>query len=447
MRQILDMDAADVASLPSMWRHTTALLRFCWRVVKRFVEDRCIQRASALGYATLLAIVPMLVLGFSVFSGFQVFEDYSTKVTGWMLQYMVPTSQGVVEDYFSSVTNKTGALSIFGIIGLLVTVTALLNTVEEAFNDIWRVTIPRPLLSKFFIFWSLLTLSPILIGASISITSYFTALPLIRDVAEGASSIQNVPFLLPWLISTAAMTTLYKLLPNTNVSFFGAIIGGAVAGVLFETSKLAFTFYVTEMANYEKLYGALGTLPVFLLWLYLVWVVVLIGAEVAFCLQNPEKSKRHGSWLLRPGIRHFYKHLILLRAAQAFRQGKNINVQIIADETNISTNTLEQWFNELQQHHLLQKLAEPPNAWVPARDPGMLSLQDVHHSLVKPSIEVPEAYVDTVLGRTLGGLHFRMQREQNDFLGEVNLLDLMQKELDYDQGQSEQKDLSTMAEK
>lgn len=428
IRRILDMDAADIASLPAMWRYTSATFRFCWRVLGRFIDDHCIQRASALGYATLLAIVPLLVLAFSVFAGFQVFESYADKATDWVLQNFVATSQDTLKTYLGSVTDKTGALSAFGIIGLLFTVTALLNTVEEAFNDIWRVTTPRPLLTKFFIFWSLLTLSPILMGASISITSYFAALPVLRDMAEGASTLQHIPFIVPWLISTAAMTTLYKLLPNTNVPFSHAIIGGMVAGALFETSKFGFTFYVTEMANYKKVYGALGTLPVFLLWLYLVWVVVLIGAEVAFCSQHPEKSKRHGAWLLRPSVRHFYQHLILLRAAQAFEQGETLTITMIAKETGLGKSMLKIWFEEMEEKGLLRLLAGEKSEWVSARNPAILHLYDVHQQLNGASLEVPDTYVNTALGRTLSGVHFRMQREQSEYLGDITLQQLMNKD-------------------
>ncbi len=427
-RRVLDMDAADLASLPAIWRYTSAIFRFSWRVLARFVDDHCIQRASALGYATLLAIVPLLVLAFSVFAGFQVFESYADKMTDWVLQNFVATSQDTLKAYLGSVTDKTGALSAFGIIGLLFTVTALLNTVEEAFNDIWRVTTPRPLLTKFFIFWSLLTLSPILMGASISITSYFAALPVLRDVAQGASSLQHIPFVVPWLISTAAMTTLYKLLPNTNVPFSHAIIGGMVAGALFESSKFGFTFYVTEMANYKKVYGALGTLPVFLLWLYLVWVVVLIGAEVAFCSQHPEKSKRHGAWLLRDGVRNFYQHLIVLRAAEAFDQGNTLTINTLAKETKLGRTMLQTWCEDLEQKGLLRRLAEGEHEWIIAKNAAILHLYDLHHILNGSTMEIPEQYTDTSFGRTLSGVHIRLQREQIECLGEITVQQLLEKD-------------------
>jgi len=188
-RKMLEMDVADIASLPALFRHTTHLLRFSIRVIRRFISDQCIQRASALAYASLLAIVPMVALGFSVFTSFQAFDAMAGNISDSLLNYLLPTSQKAVQDYLGSVADKTTAISVFGVIGLLFTATALLNTVEEAFNDIWRITRARAWLSKFITFWATLTLAPILIGASITITSYFTALPVIRDVAQGASYI------------------------------------------------------------------------------------------------------------------------------------------------------------------------------------------------------------------------------------------------------------------
>jgi membrane protein len=428
VRSVLEMDAADIASLPVLWRYTSHLFHFCWQVSAKFITDRCIQRASALGYATLLAIVPLLVLGFSVFAGFPVFGDYADKIVNGALQYLVPTSQDALKGYLATVTEKTGALSIFGIVGLLFTVTALLNTVEEAFNDIWRVQVPRPVLAKFVAFWSLLTLSPLLMAVSLSITSYFATMPVLEDVAAGASTLQNIPFLIPWLISSIAITTLYKALPNTNVPFAHALIGGMVAGVLFEASKLGFTFYVTKMANYEKVYGVLGALPVFLIWLYLAWFVVLIGAEVAYCLQHPRQSKRFREWLRQPGVRHFYQYLILLRAGQAFQQGCVLQLDAIAKETKLAESLLLPWAEHLAQQGLLRRLAEPECGWVIARNPALISLHSIHQRLEDNDMDIPYHYAKKPLGSTLRDLYAHVQQERASTMGCVSLQTIVNKE-------------------
>ncbi len=430
LQRAMEMDVSEVASLPALKRHTLGLLRFFWRVINRFVEDRCIQRASALGYASLLAIVPLVVLGFSIFTSFQAFDVVAGSIRSTLLEYLLPTSQMAVQNYLEQVADRATALSIFGVLGLLFTATALLNTMEEAFNDIWRISRCRSWLSKFVTFWSVLTLSPILIGASLTITSYFAALPVIRDVAEGATAIRHIPFLLPWVISSTAMTALYMVLPNTSVPFRYAVVGGLIAGALFELTKLGFAFYVTELASYEKLYGALGTLPVFLIWLYLAWVVVLIGAEVVFCLQHPEQSHKQGRFLFRPGIRKFYSHLILLRAAQAMQSGQSLSLHELVAETSIPDNILQELMDSLCERSLLKQVVsrDSRGAWMLGTDADALSLNTIYQALSPCPMEVPEEWQHSSIGRTLSGIYFRMGREQGELLESLNLRDLMEKE-------------------
>jgi len=426
LHRLLEMDIADLASLPALARHAAQMFRFTIRVLRRFIADQCIQRASALAYATLLAIVPLAALGFSMFASFQVFEKMAEHIRSLMLQYLLPTSQQAVEQYLGSIAEKTTTLSVFGIIGLMLTATALLNTMEEAFNDIWRITRARPWLSKFMIFWSTLTLAPILIAASITVTSYFAALPVLEHVAHGANALGQVPFLLPWLLSALAMCLMYTVLPNTHVPLRQALAGGLIAGTLFEASKLAFTFYVTDIANYEKVYGALSTLPIFLIWLYLSWVIVLLGAEIVFCLQHPEQSNRQRNIYARPGVRQFFAHLILLRAAAAQSLGHGLRLNSLIEETGVPENLLQEWLDELARHGLL--FATHDGCWVLARDAHQLTLHDIFKALNPMPLSIPEAWRDTPAAQLLGNIYFRLQREQTRALSELSLHTLMRME-------------------
>ncbi len=427
---MLNMDVADIASLPALFRHTTHLLRFSIRVIDRFLGDKCIQRASALAYASLLAIVPMVALGFSVFTSFQAFDTMAGSVRDSLLHYLLPTSQKAVQDYLGTVADKTTAISVFGVIGLLFTATALLNTIEEAFNDIWRITRARAWLSKFITFWATLTLAPILIGASITITSYFTALPVIRHVAEGASYISQAPFLVPWMMSSLAMASLYTVLPNTSVPFRYAAVGGLVAGALFEWAKFGFAFYVTEVANYERLYGALSTLPIFLIWIYLIWVIVLLGSEIAFCLQHPEQSHRQNSSFQKPGIRQFYSHLILLRAAQALHVGDTLKMHDLIEETDLPNNILQEWLDQLCAIQLLRRTdsGNDESGWLPGFDSEQMTLFEIFRRLNETPMEVPQDWQETPVGRQLTGIYFRLGRERSGLLKSMNIRDIMERE-------------------
>jgi len=429
LTHLLEMDMADIASLPALKRHTLHLLRFLHRVGGRFVHDQCIQRASALAYASLLAIVPLVALGVSVFTSFHAFDVVADHVRDLLLNNLLPTSKEVVQSYLSGIANKTTALSIFGIIGLLITSMALLNTMEEAFNYIWRITRTRPWLSKFMAFWATLTLAPILIGASITITSYFAALPVLRDVTAHASTLEKVPFLIPWMMSSLAMATLYMVLPNTRVPFRFAISGGFIAGALFELTKDGFAFYVTELAHYERLYGALGTLPIFLIWLYLIWVVVLAGSEIVFCLQHPEQSHQNKIAFAQPGRQQFFAHLILVRAAQALQNGKMLHMDDLTGETGVPDNILQEWLDTLCKKGLLRAINDNGvEAWVPGMDASRLYLAEIHDALAGKTMSIPEDWCDTPIGRTLAGLYLRLERERKDTLAGGSIRDLIKSE-------------------
>lgn len=429
LRELLHMDIAELAHMGAYQRLLIRFLRFSYRLVRRFLADQCIQRASALAYASLLAIVPLVALGMSVFTSFHAFDAAATRARDMLLNNLLPTSHEVVQSYLSSIADKATALSVFGVIGLLITSTALLNTVEEAFNHVWRITRARPLMSKFMAFWATLTLAPIMIGASISITSYFAALPLASTVSAGAALFDKLPFVLPWIMSSLALATLYTVLPNTRVPFRYALVGGLAAGALFELSKFGFAFYVTHLANYEKLYGALGTLPVFLIWLYLAWVVVLIGSEIVFCLQHPEQSSRQHPAFADPGVRKFFSHVILMRAAEALQNGEILRMSMLRSETGVPDNIMQEWLDQLCSAGLLHRLQDQSGeGWTPARDPDHLSLYDIHKALADTSLRVPEEWNDTPVGKLLLGLYFRLDRERNSTLGTVSLRQLLQTE-------------------
>ncbi|RMH51681.1 MAG: YihY family inner membrane protein [Zetaproteobacteria bacterium] len=423
------MDLVEAAGMPVLQRAALLALRLVMRAARRFWYDQGFQHAAALAYSSLLAVVPLVVLGVSVFTSFPAFDKVSAHLSHLLLDSLVPTSRAQVERYLSEVTGKATALSIFGIAGLLVTAVALINTMEESFNAIWRITRARPLIAKFLTFWAVLTLSPMLVGMSITITSYFAALPILDRVSAGASAMGRIPFLLPWVISSLAMTSLYVALPNTSVPWRHAAVGGLVAGALFELTKFGFTFYVTELAHYEVLYGALGTLPVFLVWLYLVWVVVLFGAELTFCLQHPPRRVGGVGESLRPGERQFYRWMILLHAARAARQGEIVTTAQLCTALELPEHLLQEWLDDLARRGLLKQVDDHGRiGWIPARDAASLRLLTLHRILNPAPLEIPEAWRGTVPGRLLAGLYFRLARAQKGVFGTLVLQELLDRQ-------------------
>ncbi len=260
--------------------------QFLLLLLKNFSEDRCQRSAAALCYTTLLSLVPLTAVVFSVLSAFPVFESIATDIQNFVFQNFVPASSEIIQQHLEQFAGKASQLTAIGIGFLILSALLLMNTIEAAMNDIWHVSVPRKALPKFMVYWATLTLGPILMGTSLIVTSYLASLPFFTNTALLEGLWGQLLALLPFLTTTLACTLLYAIVPNTRVSIRHAIIGATVAAALFELAKKAFAYYVTEFPTYEVVYGALASIPVFLVWVYLSWLVILLGAEITYSLAH-----------------------------------------------------------------------------------------------------------------------------------------------------------------
>jgi len=220
----------------------------------------------------------------SVLSAFPAFHQLNDKIQDFIFLNFVPASGEVIRNYLQQFVDQASDLSGFGIIFLILTALFLMNTIDAALNHIWRAHRDRRLATKFLIYWSVLTLGPILLAVSIAITSYLVSLPFfVENVMLGSMK----PTLLTWMplmATTLALTMVYVIVPNLNVPFYVGLIGGVLAALLFEVAKKGFTVYVTSVPTYSTLYGALAVIPIFLVWVYMSWTIVLLGAEISCSL-------------------------------------------------------------------------------------------------------------------------------------------------------------------
>lgn len=253
-----------------------------WRyALMRFIHDEAIQRSAGLSYTTLLAMVPFLAVALSILSAFPVFDQFKDQIMNVVLNNFLPSSGAQVTDYLGKFLQNTGQMTAIGTIVLALTAVMLLSSIEGAMNDVFRVTTPRKLLSKLVVFWTLLTVGPMLLGLSLSLASYIFAM---RNMVGGealSEQIGQLTFLAPFLLSTVAFTLLFIGMPNRSVEIKDGFWGGLVAAVLFETLKKGFAFYVTNFPTYQTIYGAVAIVPIFLLWMYLTWIVIMLGAHVS----------------------------------------------------------------------------------------------------------------------------------------------------------------------
>ena len=261
------------------------LKRLARFAVKRSREDRIAQVAGSLTFTTMLAIVPLATVAFALFTAFPIFAKFQASLQMFLAQHLMPDQiNSQIFKYLNQFASKAKGLTTAGMIVLFVTSVMTMMTVESAFNVIWRVAKPRPLAQRVLVYWAIVTLGPLLIGVSLSISSYLFAR---SSVLAG----EHTTALLEWALAGAtlpltalAFALLYVYLPNCSVQWRDAVVGGLLAAIAFEFAKRGFGFYVRRMPTYTAVYGAFALVPLFLLWVYLCWFITLAGATIVSAL-------------------------------------------------------------------------------------------------------------------------------------------------------------------
>ena len=252
-------------------------------VGERFLRHDALQHAAALTYTTLLSLVPLMTVTLAVFSAFPVADRVYEIIQDFVFANFVPTSSEILRQHLSEFSAKASRLSGFGAVFLVLVALMTMSNIDRVMNTIWEVKSRRGFVNKFLIYWAVLSLGPLLIGASVLVTSYIISLPIMSEAASTGLG-RRLLGLAPVAASAVAFTMLYAIVPNRRVRLAHALTGGVFAALLFEFAKRGFGFYITQFPTYEAIYGALATVPIFLVWLYLSWIVVLLGAELTHCL-------------------------------------------------------------------------------------------------------------------------------------------------------------------
>ena len=265
---------------PSALKTTCAYLRYLFG---RFKEDRIIFHSGYLSYVTLLSLVPLFAVIFSVFSLFPAFQEWRGEVEVFVFNNFVPTLGEAIRGHFVKFVENASKMTPVGIAVLVVVALLLISSIDHTLNHIWRVHKNRRLAVSFSIYVVVLTLGPVLIGISLVMSSYLLSLS-----GFGENDLQAVRkiFLssLPYLASFLSFLLLYLLVPNTRVHFRSALSGALIAAILFEFSKYAFALYFTHFPVYQAIYGVLAIIPLLFIWVFVSWVVILVGAQVAASL-------------------------------------------------------------------------------------------------------------------------------------------------------------------
>jgi membrane protein len=300
---------ADLARFP--WRTTAVTLR------ERFRDDRLGLSASSLTFTTTIALVPFFTVALALFTAFPIFSKMQATLQAWLVQSLVPDAIArQVLGYLTQFAGKASRLGGVGLAALVASAVALILTIDRTLNGIWRVRRPRPLAQRLLIYWAAITLGPLVLAASLGMTTYLVSAS--RGIVKGlpgtlAFVIDTVEFLL----LVGALTALYRYVPNTPVRRGHAIAGGVFAAVGIEGAKRLLAWYIAKVPTYSAVYGAFATVPILLVWIYIAWVIVLLGAVVAAYLPSLIAGAR------RRGGAHGWQFQLALEVLQHLHGARN----------------------------------------------------------------------------------------------------------------------------
>jgi membrane protein len=360
---------------------------FARYALARFNRDGCFAAAGALSYTTLVSLVPLGVIAFSILSIFPKFSILRQRLLSEVFHDFVPAIGDEAGWWFDFFANSAAQTTAIGILGIAATGVLLLVTVEDQLNLIWRVTVPRPWSQRILSYWTLMTLGPLLIGSSLTLSTYFELAA--RHVGFDTTTLldlasewwQRLERLLPVALEVIACTLLYCVIPNCAVRWRDAALGGVIAAGAIQILKTGFSFYVTVMVSYQTVYGALAAIPIFLLWMYLTWMVVLLGAVIAANLPTWQIDERLGHLGLG-GVQLSFSLALIATLARAQRQGRARRSADLAAELGIATTVLVEHLNRLTRARFVA--ATSAGEWVLAWNPESATLHDLYSALDLP---------------------------------------------------------------
>jgi membrane protein len=367
---------------PEEWRglkgRLFSILQLIYSISTNFIAHQGPLRAAALTYTTVLSLVPFLAIAFSVLKGLGAQNSLEP-----VLQRVAGDSEETISRIIDYVNNtNVKSLGAIGLVVLILTVISLMGSIEEAFNAVWGVRETRSIQRRFSDYLSVVIVGPILLLAATSMTSslqsQWVLLWLIQNTYLGDAILLLFRFL-PYLSVSVAMIFLYIFIPNTRIRFASAVTGGVIAGTAWELAQWGYFHFQVGVANYNAIYGTLAAVPVFLVWIYTGWMIVLYGLEIVFAHQH----RGHGlsgssAFSLTATAREELAVALLVQVSIHFQKGGDPPAaQHLADELDVPLLPLETVFDELERLGFLVETTGNQPGWLPARDPSEIRISDV----------------------------------------------------------------------
>jgi len=350
------------------------LMRF---ISVRFMQARCAEMAASLTFTTLLSLVPLITITLTLFTAFPVFAEFSEQIKHFLLTNMMPETGGkMISRYMEQFAESAAKLTAVGIVFLGLAAMLMIYTIENAFNTIWRVSRQRTVLQRVLVYWALLTLAPLLIGGSLSLTSWMVGMSVgyAKQIPEFGVMLLKV---VPVLLTTLAFSLMFRMVPNRYVPVRHAFIGGVVASAAFESMSGAFAFYITHFPTYKLVYGAFASIPIFLLWIYLSWLTILLGALIAASLSHwrGDPAKK-----LSVTAQLYYALRVLKVMSESLHSGKVQTLPTLCGRLHVGFDSLEPILAKLEHARLLRKLAG--RGWAMMRDADHVQVAELYRLFV-----------------------------------------------------------------
>jgi membrane protein len=356
--------------LPNLGVHDA--FRFLRLVGVRLQQDRCAEMAASLTFTTLLSLVPLITIMLTVFSAFPVFADLSTNLKSFVLSNMLPETGGkMITRYMEQFAESASRLKAVGIVFLAVAAMWMMLTIDNAFHRIFRVTRQRNMLQRVLVYWAVITLAPLLVGGSLSLTSWLVGLSVGYAKEMSAVGVSMLKFL-PVLLTTAAFTLLFRVVPNRYVPLRHAVIGGVIASITFESMNRAFAFYISHFPTYKLVYGAFASVPIFLLWIYLSWLTLLFGAIITAALSHWRSTH---ALKLDQAARLYFALSILKLMHKGMQNGEVQELPSLSKQLRIGYEDVEAILNKLAAAKMVGKLSG--HGWGMVRSPEHIQLSEL----------------------------------------------------------------------
>ncbi|MDP2226386.1 MAG: YihY family inner membrane protein [Moraxellaceae bacterium] len=403
-------------TLTTDYRQFLSFMRF---VVGRFLHDNCRQNAMVLTYTTLFAVVPVMTVTFAILSAIPSLQHVSADIQNFVFSHFIPSTGMEVQAKLQEFSQQARGLTVVGIGMLFVTALMMLVTIEKSFNQIWRVREARKGVVSFLRYWAVLSLGPLLLGAGFAISSYLASMRLLSDAASVVGGVIPGLQILPFITTSLAFTLLYVTVPNCKVPLRAGIAGGLMAAALFELAKTGFGIFVGQFSSYTLVYGAFAAFPVFLIWIYLSWMIILFGVEVTRGLA----VFRHTSMVNRHPV------LALMDVLQLFwrKQQHGASVSDVEAMSILGKQEVEIWFDFvdiLQRERMIHRT--DTGSYVLTRNLEHIDFADFYRSLPWPlprPADLDRLHVDdhwvTVLRPALLRVHEAMERELHVSLASI----------------------------